>query len=82
MATAIRISWRKLYCAAGLAVCLSGCQVRRTWFQMDSNSPVPFFGIDLLPRRSAQLQDRSPDLTVDGARLATDRPIRPVHARR
>jgi hypothetical protein len=30
----------------------SGCQVGRTFFQMDSDAPVPFFGMDLLPRRS------------------------------
>ncbi|TWT58654.1 hypothetical protein KOR42_20360 [Thalassoglobus neptunius] len=31
---------------------LSGCTVGHTWFQMNSNSPMPFFGFDLLPRRS------------------------------
>jgi hypothetical protein len=38
---------------------LSGCQVGRTWFHMDSNAPMPFFGFDLLPRRTADL--RPPD---------------------
>ncbi|MBX3440621.1 MAG: hypothetical protein KF861_24230 [Planctomycetaceae bacterium] len=33
------------------ALGLSGCQVGRTFFQMDSNAPVPFFGMDLLPQR-------------------------------
>ena len=30
---------------------LSGCQVGRTFFRMDSNAPIPFFGMDLLPKR-------------------------------
>ena len=30
---------------------LSGCELDRPNFQMNSNSPAPFFGIDLLPRR-------------------------------
>ncbi len=30
---------------------MSGCQVGRTFFQMDSNTPVPFMGVDLLPKR-------------------------------
>ncbi len=30
---------------------LSGCQVGRSFFQMDSNSRVPFMGVDLLPKR-------------------------------
>jgi len=30
---------------------LSGCQVSRSFFQMDSNSRVPFMGVDLLPKR-------------------------------
>ncbi|MEW4488097.1 hypothetical protein AB1L42_08445 [Thalassoglobus sp. JC818] len=34
------------------AMFLSGCTVGNTWFQMNSNSPMPFFGFDLLPRRS------------------------------
>lgn len=41
-----------------LATCLvplTGCQVGRTWFQMDSNAPMPFFGFDLLPRRTVEL---------------------------
>jgi hypothetical protein len=42
------------------AVLLSapGCQLNRSFFQMDSNSRVPFFGVDLapsLPRRSSSV---------------------------
>ncbi|MCA9074886.1 MAG: hypothetical protein KDA93_07635 [Planctomycetaceae bacterium] len=29
---------------------LSGCQLGRTFFHMDSNSPSPFMGFDLLPK--------------------------------
>ena len=38
---------------AALILCaaLSGCDLARPNFQMNSNSPIPFFGIDLLPRR-------------------------------
>jgi hypothetical protein len=28
----------------------SGCQLNRSFFQMDSNSRVPFFGVDLAPK--------------------------------
>ena len=38
---------------AGCVVCgaLSGCELDRPNFQMNSNSPTPFFGFDILPRR-------------------------------
>jgi hypothetical protein len=35
-----------------------GCQLNRSFFQMDSNSRVPFFGVDLapsLPKRSSSV---------------------------
>ncbi len=35
----------------GASLGLSGCQVGRTFFRMDSNAPVPFLGMDLLPKR-------------------------------
>lgn len=31
----------------------SGCEFGRQWFQISSDSPMPFFGFDLLPRRSS-----------------------------
>ena len=34
-----------------LSLIASGCAVDRKFFQMDSNSGVPFFGIDLIPRK-------------------------------
>ena len=34
-----------------MSVSQSGCQVGRTFFQMDSDSPAPFFGMDLLSKR-------------------------------
>ncbi len=45
----IRIALLPLLVGAGLS--LSGCQVGRTFFRMDSNAPIPFFGMDLLPQR-------------------------------
>lgn len=36
---------------------LSGCELGRSHFQMNSNSPSPFFGIDLMPRRSTTSVD-------------------------
>jgi hypothetical protein len=45
---------RRLAALPLLAVVLtsSGCQFGRQWFQMSSDS-MPFFGFDLLPRRSS-----------------------------
>ncbi len=43
-----------------LIVCCTanGCSLDRTWFQMSSNSPMPFFGFDLrLPRRTSQIEE-------------------------
>lgn len=31
----------------------AGCQIDRSYFRMDSNSPVPFFGFDLIPRKTS-----------------------------
>ena len=41
-----------------MAACLCpGCALDRTWFQMSSNSPMPFFGFDLrLPRKTSQME--------------------------
>lgn len=36
----------------GMLLITSGCQFGRQWFQMSSDS-MPFFGFDLLPRRSS-----------------------------
>jgi hypothetical protein len=33
-----------------LLVC-SGCEVGHSWFNMSSDSPMPWFGFDLMPRR-------------------------------
>lgn len=40
--------WGKVIIAATL-VLSPGCQLNRSFFQMDSDSRVPFFGIDLAP---------------------------------
>jgi len=37
----------------------SGCEVGRQWFQMDSNSGMPRFGIDLLPRRTTSFRSQT-----------------------
>ena len=43
-------------CGAIVVLCLlSGCEVGRTMFQMDSNSGQPFFGVDLLRSKSAHM---------------------------
>jgi hypothetical protein len=48
-----RLKWPR---AAGwlvltvLASVAPGCQLNRSFFQMDSNSRVPFFGVDLAPK--------------------------------
>jgi len=39
-----------LVLATGLLMTSSGCQLSRSFFQMDSNSRVPFFGVDLTPK--------------------------------
>jgi hypothetical protein len=36
-----------------LMVCGSGCEFGRQWFQMSSDSQMPFFGLDILPRRNS-----------------------------
>ena len=41
---------RMLVVVAACSV-VSGCELGRSTFQMNSNSPMPFFGFDLLPRR-------------------------------
>lgn len=36
-----------------LALPSSGCQMGRKWFQMDSNSQTPYFGLELTPRSTS-----------------------------
>ncbi|SFI19519.1 hypothetical protein [Planctomicrobium piriforme] len=39
----------------------SGCEVGHSWFSMSSDSPSPWFGFDLLPRRrTSQVMPRMP----------------------
>lgn len=42
------VRWSAVWLACLMA---AGCELDRPNFQMNSNSPTPFFGIDLLPRR-------------------------------
>ncbi|MFG0336071.1 MAG: hypothetical protein ACF8TS_22155 [Maioricimonas sp. JB049] len=81
--------------AAGLLLCLTillwgtGCQVGRTYFQMDSNSSGPFFGFDLLslPRSAsvdqAGAEGRTVSLEEPEVKKASERhwPIWPRRAR-
>lgn len=48
----------------------SGCEMGHQYFHMDSNSPTPFFGFDLLPRRSTSMKQRAEDQKL--IQLATD----------
>lgn len=56
----------------------SGCEIGRSWFSMNSDSPMPFFGFDLMPRR------RTTELTVPRpgergtASSGAARPIQPT----
>ena len=47
-ARSVRSPWGRMLLAAALMMA-PGCQLNRSFFQMDSNSRVPFFGIDLAP---------------------------------
>lgn len=40
------MSIRKLQFVLIATMLLNGCTLDRSWFQMNSNSPVPFFGLD------------------------------------
>lgn len=42
------VRWSAVWLAC---LMVSGCELNRPNFQMNSNSPTPFFGIDVLPRR-------------------------------
>ncbi len=53
---------------------MSGCEIGRSHFQMNSNSPSPFFGIDLMPRRSTTSVDpQSKTRTVEAGNLPFSR---------
>ena len=62
----------------GLCLPASGCAVDRTWFQMNSNSPMPFFGFDLrFPRKTAQTEPISPakQLAIETDGTDVTRPV-------
>lgn len=44
-------SFRSAVLIGFLAAACSGCELGHSFFHMDSNSPNPFFGFDLVPRR-------------------------------
>jgi len=67
-------------CILVIASCLlSGCEIGRTMFQMDSNSGQPFFGVDLLRSKTAQARPSAKsDSTTTVAQLRNgDKPVRP-----
>ncbi|WP_437204321.1 hypothetical protein [Planctomicrobium sp. SH664] len=57
--------WLQGVCLLAGVGAFSGCEVGRTWGTMNSNSPMPFLGVDLLPRRKTsqltppQVHDRN-----------------------
>ena len=79
----LSISVRSL---AALMICAAscGCELDRPNFQMNSNSPNPFFGIDLLPRRKttsivspqAGQQVASADAVAGGVETVEEAPSR------
>ncbi len=44
-------SWKILSLLVCVCLTSCGCEIGRSWFTMSSDSPTPFMGIDLLPRR-------------------------------
>lgn len=49
-----------------------GCEVGRSWFSMSSDSPMPWFGVDLLPRRkTTQIFPHREDPTQSTRTVAT-----------
>jgi len=72
-------------CVWLVAACLlSGCEIGRTMFQMDSNSGQPFFGVDLLrSRKTAQTTarpDSDPKRIITQVRNDSARSATPVAA--
>ena len=57
---------------------LCGCELDRPNFQMNSNSPTPFFGFDLLPRRRTTSIAQPPTLQQMATTEATPNDILPV----
>ena len=58
---------------------LSGCSLDRTWFSMNSNSPMPFFGFDLRfpPKKTTRLDiDESSQHLVNAERQDCKRRVK------
>lgn len=50
----------------------AGCEVGRSWFSMSSDSPMPWFGVDLMPRRkTTQIFPHREDPTETTRTVAT-----------
>ncbi|RLS56331.1 MAG: hypothetical protein DWH91_07045 [Planctomycetota bacterium] len=75
------LAWPVLRYGLGLALLLStlsGCEVGRSFFQMSSDSPVPFFGVDLMPRRkTSQYRPDRPALSTPAEGLLVTQPRTP-----
>jgi hypothetical protein len=58
---------------------VSGCEMGRSWFNMSSNSPMPWFGFELVPkRRTSQLTVPQPgdrDFQTRGADRAVTQAV-------
>jgi len=49
-----------------------GCEIGSRWFSMSSDSPMPWFGVDLLPRRkTTQIMPHRRDLDAATRAVAT-----------
>lgn len=60
-----------------LLLATSGCEVGRSWFSMSSDSSMPWFGVDLMPRRRTSQVFPRPDHEQDATReVATKAPQR------
>jgi hypothetical protein len=57
-----------------LTISTSGCEVGHSWFSMSSDSPSPWFGFDLMPRRrTSQLAPYEMDHRVKVAKTPQHR---------
>ncbi len=63
-----RLPLRSVLLLGFLAIASSGCELGNSFFHMDSNSPSPFFGFDLIPRRKTT--SLAPPRDSDSFRLA------------
>jgi len=65
--------FQKLFCWMPVVLLLacSGCEVGHRWFSMSSDSPMPWFGFDLMPRRKTTTQILTPGRGEEPTREVT-----------